>query len=245
MGVPAFFRWLQRNYPLIISNCIEDPIEDEHDLSKPNRNTSGDEEFDCLYLDVNGIIHPCFHSDDPTSPPKAEQEVFDAIDNYIKRIFNIVRPRKLLFMAIDGPAPRAKMNQQRARRFKAAKDSAYAQLLQISKLKKEKKDCEELKILEDKNYFEKRDSNVITPGTGFMHRLGIHLNEFIKKQQKEFPAWADIDVILSDSSVPGEGEHKIMDFIRGQRLQSLYDQNRKHCIYGLDADLLFFGIDDT
>lgn len=240
MGVPAFFRWLQRRFPLIITNCIEEDIENGNDYSNPNPNTIGDVDFDCLYLDMNGIIHPCFHAHD-SNEALTEEQIFENIDNYINRLFNIVRPRKLLFLAIDGVAPRAKMNQQRARRYRSAKDAVYNHELKIAECKKANQ-LEELQILEDPDYLSKHDTNVITPGTRFMKNLAKHLQVFIKNQQETIPAWSDISIILSDASVPGEGEHKIMDFIRGQRFEQGYDPNRHHCIYGLDSDLIFLGL---
>jgi len=152
------FRWLTDQYPNINSRLNEGLPPDRH--------------VDNFYLDMNGIIHPCTHGNNESEiVVMDETAMFKKIFGYVDRLYKIVRPRKLLYLAVDGVAPRAKMNQQRSRRFRASKEA------------------EELSatILARDGYLpegDKFNSNCITPGTDFMLKLSLAMKKWIEFKQK-------------------------------------------------------------
>ena len=114
MGVPAFFRWLSVRYPKVILNALtEDELQylysdfkkdsgdadpNEIDLEEGDlegtiqqKIKSNNPEFDNLYLDMNGIIHPCCHPQGQPQP-KTETEMFNNIFEYTDKIMRIIKP---------------------------------------------------------------------------------------------------------------------------------------------------------
>jgi hypothetical protein len=156
-------------------------------------------------------------------------EIFASIFNYVNKLVNLMRPRKRLIIAIDGVAPRAKMNNQRQRRYHAARSNKSLNEFLTNELNTNPG------VISFKN-------NSISPGTEFMFDLIDKIKFFIVRKLHEDDNWKNLEIVFSGGDVPGEGEHKIMDWIRGWKQSPDYDINESHCVYSNDADLIFLSL---
>lgn len=74
-----------------------------------------------------------------------------------------------------------------------------------------------------------------------MARLDLYIQRWILRKFRNDEFYKDLVIVFSGSAVPGEGEHKAMEFIRRQRAQEGYVPLR-HCFYGPDADLIMLAL---
>jgi 5'-3' exonuclease len=220
MGVSGFYRYLAQKYPRAIVDVVD------NDFDTPP--TPAESDYDNLLLDFNGVVHVCTHPEGELAPP-TELEMFARIDEYVDKLVAVVRPRELIYVAIDGCAPRAKMRQQRTRRYSSARDvrqqDAAREMISLEWKSRGLDTPEEVPTW---------DSNAITPGTFFMHRLQEHMQSYIANRLDSHALWKGLRVIFSDASVPGEAEHKLMDFIRAEQKRSNYKPTH-YCLQGMDA----------
>lgn len=190
-------------------------------------------QVDHLYLDLNGVLHRCSKDSSALFKDllcgKKLEEIFVSIINYTNYVINIIKPRKTLFIAIDGVAPRAKMNNQRNRRFMTSKRQRTFDEFLINTLK----------ITPGAISFK---NNSISPGTEFMIELNRHIHFLIQRKIHEDENWRHIKVIFSGGDVPGEGEHKILNYVRQSRIDRSIDIADTHCIYGNDSDLVLLSL---
>ena len=171
----------------------------------------------CLLVDFNCIVYGCLRSDALPPVPADEDEqigwerlLCDEVCKTLVTIWNGAGKPKTVFLAVDGVVPMAKIKQQRMRRFKSVWWAG-----------------KELEMGVRAPGSIRWDTNAITPGTAFMERLGLRLKEFCKAR-----GWT-----VSTSDEPGEGEHKVMAWLREQpSLEGAV------IIYGLDADLILLSM---
>jgi len=218
MGIPTFFLSILRNkyYKNIHSGVQNGKLKCEY-----------------FFLDYNGIVYAAYERikknvKNTDTKEKIEEIIINEVIRYtIYLICDVVKPEKLTYIALDGPAPRAKMIQQRSRRYKGYFDKIY--------IKNEKK---KLKLDNDDDDWD-RSAN-ISPGTDFMEKLSNSLLEIMKAKgfSKHNPK---MEVLLSNSNVPGEGEHKFLPLTRAMRRKNSTKHSHIY-FYGKDADLIVLAI---
>ena len=201
MGIPSYFSYIVKNHASIIKKLSSNTILVNN-----------------LYLDCNSIIYDVVHNIDFNKLVESDVEtilrgICSKIDEYIRQL----KPDKTIFIAFDGVAPVAKLEQQRSRRYK----SLYQNNVSRSIFKTTTPDP--------------WNTTAITPGTVFMKRLNERMYSLYNNPAK----YNATKIIVSGSDSPGEGEHKLFQHIRDNEADH---KNDTTVIYGLDADLIMLSI---
>jgi 5'-3' exoribonuclease 2 len=218
MGIKHFWRWFNDTFD-----------EDIYALRKSDTINDLGSEIDVTLVDMNGIFHNAAQKvyeygnfkrrkslmnnryNKIKNTLKNQIKVFETVCQDIEEIIAITRPKKSLVLCVDGCAPLSKQAQQRQRRFRAAID-----------------------MTDDISF----DSTSITPGTKFMDYLTKYIDWYIRKKISEGSNfWKDIEVVFSNEKVPGEGEHKLINYLRNYG-----SEKDTYCLHGLDADLIMLAL---
>ena len=223
MGIPRFAKLLIKRYPL-----IEEKIKKSNPLIPP---------IDNLYLDINSILHLVSHSREHNllalTKKKKNDEIFMETCDIINQIVKLIKPKSFLMIVLDGVCPIAKISNQIISRY------VNNSLFQIDEFNEFLKAIK----LEKTNDF---DGNQIFPGTDFMNKFEEYLNNYVLN------IWNDIEVLISGTYSPGEGEYKIMEQIRERKeneknakKENNEEKNENHikyCIFSSDADIILLSL---
>lgn len=231
MGVPGFFSWLLKNKrKLGAKNLILNNL--------PYK-------VGWLMLDTNCLLHPCVANIlekykegqltiDPNKDLRAqiEQCVWEKITQCIDDMITQTEP-EYIYIGIDGVAPMGKILQQRQRRYRFlfdkkiklnAMDTIEELEEMIAKTSTKPNGIEEPVI--------PLSSIELTPGTDYMERINNRMIAYVEVLKKR-----NIKCIYSSYHDEGEGEHKILQYIKTNLEPTI-----PIVIYGLDADLLFLSL---
>lgn len=215
MGVPGLAPWIRRNFP---SHWRTIAI---------HRKEVSPFTVDRLYIDGNALLHPAaqtafYYGSKAGAKDRYEGKSYDDRLNAlfkmfffsIRKLVAITKPSKAVYIALDGSAPLAKQAQQRIRRFGLIPSDGQS-----------------------RKPAEKFDPSSITPGTPFMLELVRFMNARIRQEIDDSRTlFHRLDVVFSPPTRAGEGEHKLMDFIRAGA-----DED-SHCLCGPDGDLLMLAL---
>ena len=213
MGIPSYFSHLVKNHSEILKT-----------IDNLNKNIHN------FYLDSNSIIYDCVRSiprlENETDNDFEEQLIL-IVCQKIEEYINIIKPSNNIIIAFDGVAPVAKLEQQRNRRYKSNFESKLTLHLK-SQLKNDNAVSHEI-IKPQENTWKLAS---ITPGTNFMKKLSKYVTNYFLTNKNKFKTR---NIIVSTSNEPGEGEHKLYEYIRTHPNKH---RDKVTIVYGIDADLI-------
>lgn len=231
MGVPGFFSWLLKNKrKLGAKNLLLNNL--------PYK-------VGWLMLDTNCLLHPCVANilekykegqltidTNKDLRSQIEQYIWEKIVQCIDDMITQTEP-EYVYIGIDGVAPMGKILQQRQRRYRFLFDkkiklnvvNTIGELEEmIAKTSTKPNGIEEPVI--------PLSSIELTPGTDYMERINNRMIAYVEVLKKR-----NIKCIYSSYHDEGEGEHKILQYIKTN-----LEPTVPIVIYGLDADLLFLSL---
>ena len=167
MGVPSYFSYIIKEHRDSILTDVKNV-------------------YARLYMDCNSILYDSYREIDNSSADLEMLIIKKTIDK-IKEYILTVSPTDIVFIAFDGVAPFAKMEQQRNRRYKSWFESS---------------------VFKNTNKF---SSCIFTPGTEFMKLLSSNIQTAFLNKEEMFHVR---QIIVSTSEYHGEGEHKLFKHIR-------------------------------
>ena len=192
MGISGYFKWLRTTFP---GAFVDVP---------PGKC----ETFDRVYVDVNDVLHKTtrkLRGGGRGNPGPTDAAMAAGFMRELKAALAPVRARRSCMLSADGPAPLAKLREQRARRCKKGDDAELARRRPEVAAKKAKK----AKRVGGKGY----DSLKLTPGTAAMHVVGEAMRYFAAAQllstSKHAPP-PGCEFEVSSPQSPGEGELKLL-----------------------------------
>jgi 5'-3' exonuclease len=178
-------------------------------------------------MDCNSIIYDVVRSQDNCFQDSSS--IIRAIIHKIEEYVEIVKPSGIVYIAFDGVAPFAKLNQQRERRYKSWYQNEIAKSLKTN-------------TNTNTNTIDPFNTVSITPGTEFMNQLNegiknhfLHANDSNENKNKN-------QYYVTGSDEYGEGEHKLFAFLRKREREKEIKKDDVIYIYGLDADLIMLCI---
>jgi 5'-3' exonuclease len=175
------------------------------------------EKYDTLIIELNGLFYSAcrklYHSEQNLKLLKKNKlnlMLFEEISIQLDAIITKYNPSDNIFLVVDGTAAMMKNLEQRQRRYKNSLENKYDNIF---------------------------DLNSFSPGTKMLNFLTKYIDWFIRYKMNTEPFYQKLNIYFSNEKVEGEGEYKILRFIK-----KICKKDSNILIYTCDSDMILLSM---